>query len=148
MKKLGKHLWQGLFCENWGITGLSSLEVKSNTDTAKHLTKVLTVALKDKKSSHSNMKESLHFKQLCLNYIKCQGKALKISNRLYWDRFGTQKSMMRFKYVLSIIQIYNYFSFVFSIVSKKVMLLKGSKKNDEAAVKSLPPCKVCREDEN
>ena len=97
MKKLGKHLWQGLFCENCGITGHSLLEVKSNTDTAKHLTKVLTVPLKDKKSSRNNMKESLHFKQSRLNYIKCQEKALKISNRLYWDRFGTQKSMMRFK---------------------------------------------------
>ena len=70
MKKLGKHLCQALFCESCGITGHSSLEVKSNTDFAKNLTKVLTVALKDKKISRNNMKESLHFKQSRLN--KCQ----------------------------------------------------------------------------
>lgn len=126
MKKLGKHLCQCLFCKNCGIAGHSSLEVKSNTVSAKNLTKVLTVALKDKKISRNNMKKSLHFKQSGLN--KRQNKARKISNRLHWDRCGTQKSMMRFIYVLSIIQIYNYFSFVLSIVPKRVVLFVLKKK--------------------
>ena len=67
MKKLGKHLCQCLFCKNCGIAGHSLLEVKSNTVSAKNLTKVLTVALKDKKISRNNMKKSLHFKQSGLN---------------------------------------------------------------------------------
>ena len=73
------------------------------------------------------MKENLHFKQLQLNYINNQKqKQKKIYERLVIVSIGVDvvAKIDDEVYVLSIIKVNSYFSLVFSVVLKKVELLK------------------------
>ena len=75
------------------------------------------------------MKDNLHFKQLQLNYINNQKQKQKEYIRLVIGSIGVDVvvKIVDDIYVLIIIKIYSYFGFVFSIVPKKVDLLKISK---------------------
>ena len=76
------------------------------------------------------MKENLHFKQLQLNYINNQKKKQKKEYiRLVRVSIGVDvvAKIDDEAYVLSIIKVNSYFSFAFSVVPKKVELLKISK---------------------
>ena len=75
--------------------------------------------LKDKKSSHDDMKKNLHFKQSRLNFINNQNLVVSIVVDVV-AKTGDEV------YILSIIKIYCYFSFVSSTEPKKVELLKIS----------------------
>ena len=72
------------------------------------------------------MKENLHFKQLQLRYIHNQKQKNKKHIRLVIVSTGVDvvAKIVDEVYVLSVIKIYGYFSFVFSVVPKKVELLK------------------------
>ena len=73
------------------------------------------------------MKENLHFKQLQLNYINNQKqKQHKKHVRLASIGVDVVAKIDDEVYVLSIIRIYSYFSFVFFVMPKKVELLKIS----------------------
>ena len=76
------------------------------------------------------MKENLHFQQLQLNYIsnrkkKKKNEPIKLEIACLGVHVVTKTDDE--VYVLSIIKINSYFSFVFSIVPKKIELLKISK---------------------
>ena len=74
------------------------------------------------------MKENLHFKQSQLNYIsnwKKKNEPIKLEIAFLGVYVVTKTDDE--VYVLSIININSYFSFVFSIVPKKVELFKISK---------------------
>ena len=99
---------------------------------------MLTATLKDQKSSHDDMKENLHFKQSRFNYINNQkqkqiknitkgkiSKISKISKSLYWGNVVVKTDNEI--YFLNTIKVHSYFLFAFSVVSKKVELLKISK---------------------
>ena len=75
------------------------------------------------------MKDNLHFKQLQLNYINNQKQKQKEYKRLVIGSIGVDVvvKIVDDVYVLIIIKIYSYFGFVFSIVPKKLDLLKISK---------------------
>ena len=75
------------------------------------------------------MKENLHFKQLQLNYISNRKKKKNEPIKLEIAFLGVYVVTKTDDevYVLSIININSYFSFVFSIVPKKVELFKISK---------------------
>ena len=81
------------------------------------------------------MKENLPFKQSQLNCINSQKQKRTLKISLYWDRcvsvgvdvsIGVDVAVTTNDevYVLSVIKIYSYFSFAFSVVPKKVELLK------------------------
>ena len=75
------------------------------------------------------MKENLPFKQSQLNCINSQKQKRTLKISLYWDRcvsVGVDVAVTTNDevYVLSVIKIYSYFSFAFSVVPKKVELLK------------------------
>ena len=81
------------------------------------------------------MKENLHFKQSRLDCINNQKQKRTHKISLYWDRcvsvgvdvsIGVDVALTTDDevYVLCIIKICSYFSFVFSVVPKKVELLK------------------------
>ena len=78
------------------------------------------------------MEENLHFKQSRLSYINNQKQKLRQKKeqiRLVKVCIGVSmvsKTANEF-YVSSTINIYSYFSFTFSVVPKKVELLKISK---------------------
>ena len=73
------------------------------------------------------MEENLHFKQLQLKYINNQ-KQQKKKIRLVIVSIGVDVvAKINEVYVFSIIKIYSFFSFVYSVVPKKVKLLKISK---------------------
>ena len=75
------------------------------------------------------MKENMRFKQLQLNCINSQNKQKKEHLRLLIIsvRVAVVAKTDDEIYVLSTIEIYVYFSFVFSTVPKRVELLKISK---------------------
>ena len=75
------------------------------------------------------MKENMRFKQLQLNCINSQNKQKKEHLRLLIISFRVAVVAKTDDeiYVLSTIEIYIYFSFVFSTVPKRVELLKISK---------------------
>ena len=82
-----------------------------------------------------------------LNYINSQKKQTEIERlRLAISsiRVGVVAKTDDEVYVSSIIKVYSYYSFVFSILPKKVQLLKISKVM-WLLRKSLPPCKNGRE---
>ena len=93
---------------------------------ASALPKVLIAALKYKKGSRNDMKENLNFKQSRLNYInnQKQKQQKKEHLRLFSVEVDIVVKIDDETYVLSIIKIYSYFSFLFSVVPKKVELLK------------------------
>ena len=72
------------------------------------------------------MKENLNFKQSRLNYInnQKQKQQKKEHLRLVSVEVDIVVKIDDETYVLSIIKIYSYFSFLFSVVPKKVELLK------------------------
>ena len=72
LKKLGKHLWRGLFCESYGL----KQQQKSITI---NFTKVLFTAWTYKKARTAITKENLCFKQLQFNYINSQKKQTEIT---------------------------------------------------------------------
>ena len=77
------------------------------------------------------LKENLRFKQLRFNYINSQKKEQTEKERLRLVkssiRVGVVAKTDDEVYVSNTIKMYSYFSFVFSIVPKKVQLLKISK---------------------
>ena len=80
---------------------------------------MLIAALKDTKSYHDDMKENLHFKT-----NKTKNKKEHIRLVIVFIGVDMIATIDDEVYVLNILKIYSYFSFVFSIVSKKVELLK------------------------
>ena len=89
------------------------------------------------------MKEYLHFKQSRFIYINNQ-KQQKKKEHTRLVIFSIEIDVVARSddeiYVLSTIKIYSYFSFVFSVVAKKVESLKTSKVM-QLFWKLLPPCK-------
>ena len=129
-KKLGKHMWCGLFCDSCGITCHRLLNKKYNKGLTRNSTKVLFTALKYKKSSHGDIKGKSAFQTIAIELHK-QPKG---TNRNHFSRLvissirvGVVAKTDDEVYVSSTIKMYSYFSFVFSTVPKKVQLLKISK---------------------
>ena len=122
-RKLEKHQRWDLFFESCWITKHDLLKVvKFN----RNLQKMLIAALKDKKKLPRGYGRKSAFQTIAIELYK-QTKTKKEHTRLVIDFIGVDVLAKIVDEFYILIKIYSYFSFVFSVVSKKVELLKISK---------------------
>ena len=108
LRKPEKHLRQDQFFESCWITDHDLLKVVNFNG---NLKKMLIAALKDKKSSHNDTEENLHFKQSRLNYINSQKQNHKRTHKTVIVFIGVDVLARIVDEFYILFKIYSYFSF-------------------------------------